>query len=68
LQSGEKSGESDAEDEERTSKKQQHSDNDECSLEKLGKLVSMLHHIDSLFHTSAVTGVLTWYVLVSVLY
>jgi len=38
-QNREKSGELDAEDEEKASKKQPYSDIDDCSLEKLGKLV-----------------------------
>jgi len=37
---GEKAGEFDVEDKEKVSKKQLQSDSDDCSLEKLGKLVS----------------------------
>ena len=40
LRIGEKAGEFDIQDKEKTSKKQLQSDSDDCSLEKLGKLVS----------------------------
>jgi len=41
--SSEKPSESDAEDDKKVTSKEQHSDNDDCSLEKLGRMVSMLH-------------------------